>query len=153
MFSKAIAHPFFKELEKGLFSYSGKIDMQEYADVDVLIRDRSPKALEYAYQELQFISENLQIFLEAAVADAYSSYEIVKEVSDAGECDLEADGCELPAIHSRNEVWEYVQLVDIIVAPKSTYPIRLGFRMPWDIEHDFGIYINERKYEYSGVSV
>jgi hypothetical protein len=153
MFSKAIVHPFFTELEKGLFSYSGIINIQEYEDVEVLIRGRSQKALEYASQELQFVSENLQIFLDAAAKDAYSCYEILKEVVDAGECDLEADGCELPEIHSRNESGEHIQLVDIIVDLKSNYPIRLGFKVPWDIEHDFGIYIKEREYEYSGVSV
>ncbi len=104
MFSKTIHHPFFKQLEKGLFNYSGKIDIQNYKNIEILIRGRSQKSLEYAFKELQFISENLKIFLQTATEDAYSSYEIIKEVINEGEYDLEADGGELPIINSKKEV-------------------------------------------------
>ena len=153
MFSKSINHPLFKELDKGLFGYSGKLDFSRHKNVEVSIKGRSSGALEFAATELEYIEKNIGQFLTPATEDAYSAYEVIKEVVESGEYDLEADGGELPDVPSPTDVWQHMDIDSIIVEPKSKYQIRLGYRSPWDIEHDFGIYITNRKYEYSGISV
>jgi len=45
-----------------------------------------------------------------------------------------------------------MNLTDIQIDSKAENHIRLGFKYPWDIEHDFGIYISDRKYQFSRIS-
>jgi hypothetical protein len=153
MFSKFIDHPFFKELTRGLFGYSGKIDFSRYLDVQVSIKGRSESGVSFAVEELQYIQDNLSDFLGKATEDAFYEYENIKEAVEAGEYDLQAGGGELPIVENSQDIWQHMILDQIVVEPKDKLQIRLGFRSPWDIEHDFGIYITSKKYEYSGTSV
>lgn len=153
MFSKKITHAYFKNLEKGFFSYSGKLDFSSFHDIEINIKGQSIASLEFASNEVQYIEENLEDFLNQAASNAFSSYEIMKDVVDSGEYDLVADGGTLPVIETSKEVWKHFELTDILIDPKAENQIRLGFTCPWDIEHDFGIYISNRIYQFSGISV
>jgi uncharacterized protein DUF6985 len=153
MFSKKIEHPLFQELERGLLGYSGKLNDVSLNKADVTIRGRSKTNLKFTENQLPILLINLPSLQEQATEEAYASYEIIKEVVDSGEFDLEAEGGNLPDISIKSEVWKHMVLENIIIEPDEKYPIRLGYRAPWDIEHDFGIYVVDGKYEYSGISV
>ena len=107
----------------------------------------------FAVEELHFIENNLSNFLDSATEEAFSSYEAIKEAVESGEVDLKSQGKEFPDIQTHKDVWKYMVLETIVIDKKSKLQVRLGYLSPWDIEHDFGIYITNREYKYSGTSV
>ena len=153
MFSKKVEHTYFKNLKKSLFSYSAKLDFHSSRDIEIDIKGKSPASLEFASKEIKYIEKNLKEFLSQAAGDAFAGYEIMKDVIDSGEYDLVADGRNLPVIESSGDVWKHMKLTNILIDQKAKNQIRLGFKCTWDIEHDFGIYISGRKYQFSGISV
>ncbi|WP_281214374.1 DUF6985 domain-containing protein [Shewanella insulae] len=153
MFSKRIPHPIFKELIRGLFGYTARIDLLEYRDVQVRIKGRSVQNLEFAQNSLTGLAKNLHRFLEEATEDMYEGYKAIKEGVEAGEFDLEAEGGNLPIINNSNEVWKSISLGSIEFDPEGNLKIRLSFRCPWDIEHDFGMYVTSDKLLECGISV
>ena len=153
MFSKSIDHPLFSELKRGLFGYSGKLDFSGHNGVEITIKGRSISALEFTACELSYIQKNTEQFLLPATIEVFSDYQNIKDAVKDGEFDLESEGIELPIIENADDVWHHMILESICIEPNDRYQIRLGYSCSWDVEHDFGIYISNRKYEYSGVSV
>jgi len=127
MFSKKINHPQFKELNRDLFDYTGKIDILNYKDIEISIRSRKTNALERLAEELNFIKRNLGQFQNLTAEEAFSAYEGMKDVVECGDFGFERYGEEFPVIDSSMDVWDYMVLEDIIFEPKSKYQIRLGF--------------------------
>ncbi len=153
MFSKPISHPLFKTLNRGLFGYAGKVDTLQFKDVNIDISGRSERSLNFAVASLKGLEENYISYIEKATEEAYGSYKIMKEVVESGDYDLEEDGGNLPKISEPKEVWNFMVLETIIIEPKQEHKVRLGFQCPWDIEHDFGIYISDNEFQYCGISV
>ena len=153
MFSKSIENQLFRELKKGLFGYSGKMDFPGHENIEVTIKGRSDSALSIAVEELQFIKNNLKQFLTPATEEAFDGYDNIRDAINSGEFDLESEGGKLPEIETAQDVWAHMNLETIVVESNKKNQVRLGFRCPWDIEHDFGIYITSKKYEFSGISV
>jgi len=153
MFSKEIDHPLFKKLTRGLFGYSGILDIFEYNNIEISIKGRSEKSLEVAVPELSDLKNSLNTHLGKCTSDAFDAYEVMKDVVESGELDIEAEGGELPDIKEPKEIWNHMVLEEIWVEPEDKYIVRLSFRCPWDIEHDFGVYVSNKQYQYSGVSV
>ena len=153
MFTKKISHPLFKSLQRGLFSYSGLVDLAGHRDVVIRIKGRSNKNLEFALAELDYLSRDLLSITAPATQEFFDAFEAVKAAAESGEFSLEDEGGELPEIKSPEEVWTYLTLESVAFERRSEYPVRLGFRAPWEVEHDLGIYLRDRKFQYAGVSV
>lgn len=151
MFTKNLSVPPFKTLRRGLLSYTGSVDLPGNPDVEVQIKGRSEENLSYAVAELQYISAHLQALCAPATDEFYGSYEGIRDALADGE--LENEGLELPVLSAPQEVWEHLVLEEIVIEPKSNLPIRLGFRAPWDVEHDLGLYLKDRSFQYAGTSV
>lgn len=151
MFSKQIDHPLFSELKRGLFGYSGRLDISSYKSIEISIQGRSDQSLKIAVAELTDLIVNMKNHLNESASVAFEAYEIIKEGGESKEVDLE--GRELPEIKNIEEIWEYMVLEEILIAPQEKYIVRMSFCCPWDIEHDFGIYVSNCKYQYSGISV
>jgi len=153
MFSKSIDHPLFSKLTRGLFGYSGVINVSGYSNIEVSIKGRSEKSLEVAVSELSDLENSLNSHLNKCTSDAFDAYEVMKELVESGELDIEAEGGELPNIKEPEGVWKHMVLEEIWVEPEDKYIVRISFRCPWDIEHDFGIYVSNKQYQYCGISV
>ncbi len=159
MFSKAIEHPFFNELKRHLSGYEGKLISSEMRPVGISIRGRSESALDFSTAEIKYVLENIETYKSSASEEAYAAYEGFRDAIENGDYDPGDDGIEFPQLESKEGVWRHMTLEYIDIAPKDRhqiqdkYQIRLGFDCMWDVEHDFGIYVTNRKYEYSGVSV
>ena len=152
LFSKIIEHNLFNNLERGLVSYTGYIDLGSDTNVEVYIRSRKKRGLEKAEEQIIKMIPNFEEIKKSATKDFYESYIIMRDAIKDGEIDLD-DEVILPEMKDANDVWEYLKLEDIIIEPNSDYPLRIGFRAPWDIEHDYGILVKDGDFQYCGVSV
>lgn len=153
MFSKKITHPAFKSLQRGLFSYSGVADLAGHQDVAVSIKGRSNHNFEVALAEIEYLGSNLRAAVAPASQDFFGTYEAVKDAVLSEALSLEDAGGELPELKSPEEVWKHLALESVAIEPDSQLSVRLGFRAPWEVEHDLGLYLKDREFQYAGVSV
>lgn len=151
MFWKKIEHPIIQDLERGFLGFTGKINLLSFRHINIDISGRSEKYLRFAEDRIYELMEDLPRYMDEVREEIYEAYEIMKEVVESGEIDLE--GNDFPTISDPSEIWKYVKLEEIYIRPKEEYPIRLGFQMIWDVEHDFGMLISQRIVQHSGVSI
>lgn len=153
MFNKKITHPLFKSLQRSLFSYSGVMDLGGHPDVAINIKGRSDQNLEFAIAELEHLHSNLLTAVFPATEEFFGTYEAINKAVQNGEFSLEETGAELPELKSPEEVWKYLVLESVMIEPENNLPVRLGFRAPWEIEHDLGLYLKDGSFQYAGISV
>lgn len=153
MFSRRIEHARFKELRRNLFSHSGTVALAGRGDVPVQIAGRSAGHLDRAVAELTPLFDDFDAAVAPATAEFFAAYEAIREAVRGGEVSLEELGGSLPELGGPAEIWQHLVLDRIDVEPKHATPLRLSFRAPWDIEHDYGIYLAGGTMSYAGVSV
>lgn len=153
VFSGVIDHSLFSKLRRGWFGYSGEINIANYKNIEVSVKGRSEACLNTAIKELSDLKSSLKSHLELSTEEAFSAYEVMKDLVESGELDLDFAVGEFPEVKGPEDVWGYMFLEEISVEPEDKYIMRLSFQCMWDIEHDFGIYISNNQYQYSGVSV
>ena len=153
MFARRIDHPLFRRLEKHLLSYSGVVDLPGHPNVEVFVKGSASESLNYAVAELQFIRDNFSSVVAPATNEFYGSYEAIKDAVQHAGFQVQEAGGSLPDLTSPPDVWKHLTLERIDVEPSSRLPVRLGFRAPWEVEHDLAMYLKGREFQYAGVSV
>ncbi len=153
MFSQRIEHARFKQLRRGLFSYSGIVVLIGQRDIPVHIAGRSARNLERAAAELEPLFDDFYAAVAPATSEFFAGYDAVRDAVRDGEVTLAELGGSLPELRESAEIWRHLVLERIDIEPKRTTPLRLSFRAPWDIEHDYGIYLAGGRMSYAGVSV
>jgi hypothetical protein len=151
MLSKPIEPPLFTALEKHLFSYAASMDLLGHRGVQVRIKGGGSRDLEFAATALKAIDANGAALTTVATEVFYGAYEAIKDAVENDGYRIEDEGGALPAVEAPLDVWKHLVLEEVVVDRK--YGVRLGFRAPWDVEHDLGVYWQDGRFFNAGVSV
>lgn len=154
MFHRAVEHPMFQRLYRRLFyGWEGVLRADLGESVQISIRGRSREALRSSLVELERVLENLEQIKTEALSEAHGSYEAMRDAVEAGDFDVEIDSFDFPVLDQPMDVWNLMRLEFIEIDLGGELQIRLGFDCVWDVEHGFGIYLTDGRYQYAGVSV